>query len=119
MRSDGEFPQLQRANRNSLQACYLVANAGQDPANLAIATFGQDHLENRPRPLLLLDRDPLDLGFAFRQINAAFQLLQLFQCRTADALHEVAFFDAELGMGQAERQVAVVRDDNQPFAALV
>lgn len=119
MSTHGEVAQLQGANRDSLQPRYLVSDCGEDTANFPVSPLGQDHFEDRSGALPFLDRNPFHLGLAFRQVDAAFKLLQLLQGGTADALHKVALFHAEFGMGQAKSQVPVVGDDDQAFAALV
>jgi hypothetical protein len=75
-----------------------VPDARQHATNLAVSAFGQHHFQNRAGALLLFDRYPLYLGFPLSQIDAPFQLLQLLRCWATDALHEVAFLNAELGM---------------------
>jgi hypothetical protein len=119
MCSPGEFAQLQRSNGDSFESGYLVANRGQDAANFPIASFGQDHFQNGTRSLFLFQGDSLHLGFTFSQVDTSFELLQLIQRGTADTLDKVSLFDSELGVSQAKGEVAVIGNDDQPFAALV
>ncbi len=53
--TDGEFSQVERPDRNSFKASDFVADRGEDATDFPIASFGQDHFQDGPCPLFLLE----------------------------------------------------------------
>src|SRR5262245_48555005 len=61
----------------------------------------------------------LRLDVAFAEVDAVEQSFQVFWCRRASDEREIRFLDAEAGMHQPMREIAVVGEEQQTFAVLV
>ena len=96
-----------------------MSDPRQQPADLAIAAFVQDDFQFRRFPLAASDTHGSDAGHAFRQMNAAPQPVQGLDGRASLDSRQIGLVDPVSRMGQAVRQIAVVGDQDQPFAGPV
>ena len=99
-----------------LEPLHFVADAGQQAADFAVAAFVEHHFQDR-RPLPpALDSHMLHVGEAFGQVDAAVKLREHFLLDLPGDLDVVNLFDAVPRMREAVGQLAVVGDEDQPFA---
>jgi hypothetical protein len=109
----------QPADGDALELMHLVAELGQHAADLTVLPFVQNHFEDRALLVLAAETYPLGVDFAFGQANALAKPLEQLRVRDAGDLHEILFLDAITGVGKQIRQLAIIREKNEPFARAI
>jgi len=95
---------------------HLVSQAGEHSANFPIFALVEHHLQNRALFVLGADRDPLGVHLTLGKSHAPVDLVEQLCRRHTRHLHQILLLDAIARMGQKIGQVAVVGDQDQPFA---
>jgi hypothetical protein len=111
--------ELDRANRDAAKGQDFVPEASEHAANFAILAFIQDDAEPSAALLLLESFDALGTNSALSEIDAGQQAAAVFGSRVAVNLDEVGLFDAEAWVHEAMSEVAIVGEQEKPFAGLI
>jgi hypothetical protein len=96
-----------------------VAHAGKQPPDLAVLAVIQTNLEKRAVPFRSDAANPLQVKPPFVKEHAFLEGDDGLRRRPTGNLDRIGPPDLESRMGQAVGQFAVVRDEDQSFAALV
>ena len=93
-----------------------MAEPREHPADLTILALVEDHLEHGALLVLRADRDPLGLHLSFGESHALTELVEQFRRWHTGHLHEIFLLHSIPWMGQQVGEIAVVGDQDQPFA---
>jgi hypothetical protein len=115
-RSCRQISEPDRPDGDATQLLHLVADAGQQAADFAIATFIQHHFEDRRSLSAALDSYVLCMGKAFRKVNTAMQLREYVVFYLPGNFHLVNLLNAMPGMRQTVGQLAIISNEDQSFA---
>ncbi|HVT30103.1 MAG TPA: hypothetical protein VHE81_18970 [Lacipirellulaceae bacterium] len=92
-----------------------MADACEQAANFAVATFVEHHFEDRRTFLPAFDSHVLYVGETLGQMNAAMELGEHIALDVAGDLHMINLFDTMARMGETVGKFAVVGDKDQAF----
>lgn len=106
-------------DRDTLELVNLVAEFREHPANLAILAFIENHFEHRALLVLTAKSHTLGVDFAFGQTNPLAQAIEELRGRHTGHLNQVFLLDSIARVGQEIRKLAVVRQQDEPFARAI
>ncbi len=113
------WPQLiqcERAFSNPNKTAYVIAQQARNVTYLAIAAFAHHHPNPRAVGGPLQYFDPRRHRQLAVKLDALTPAAQIFGGRGAIKQHPILFFDLKARMCQPKCQVAVVGQQDQPFA---
>jgi hypothetical protein len=93
-----------------------MPHAGQDAADLSVTALIEHHNHVGAIAAFALHFDRLNLAETIGKMDAPLQLVQLRLVWFARNSDEVGLLHAIARMGQPIRKLAIVGDDDQPFA---
>ena len=96
--SFGQVGEFQRADRDAFERDDFMSESSKDASDLTILAFAKSDFQIGARLANFFESCLIDLRFAFRQIDSAFESFERIEFDLADHHHRVAFWDFVLGV---------------------
>lgn len=114
-----EVGELQWPKSDPFEIEHFVADTGEEPADFAVLTFGEDNLEDRALTLPTESPNVPHAELPFGEVVALFELVEDFPGGVAGNLHAVDPFDLKSRMRQSLGNFAIVGEKEQTLGILV